>query len=400
MKSLMMRGRIGLLAAAGTVLLTFTAAQPSLAQDSTGVTDTTIKIGVPGPFSGNASSYSKSQLGIMAYYNHVNENGGIHGRKIEAIQSDTACDEAKGITAIRSLIYEHQVFLINGISCSGVGLAVRPVIEEAKVPLVVSQAVNQDISEPVSPYIFHAVPTSRDASVSIVEFLMSNPEIKEIAVVSHSNEWGAGYKNPQIEHLKTKFNIQPVLDLAMERGSTDATPQVLQIRQSDANAVILNLYEAETAIFLRDAEKYGLKIPAIGGYGTDLENTLKRTGSMEAVENYHVLHMFVGTLDSPKMQKWAEIIKKSYPNEELTAFSFVGLGSAVATVEALKAAGPDLTREAFIREMENLRNLETGILAGNVTFSPEDHQGAKISAVAGFVEGKPQLFAAWGKPLE
>lgn len=373
---------------------------PSIAADNTGVTETTIKIGIPGPFTGNASSYSKAQIGMHAYYNSVNAAGGVNGRKLEIVEADDACSEVKGISAIRDLIYEQKVFLINGVSCSGVGMAIKPIVIESKTPFVIAHAVNQTISAPVTPYIFHAVPTSYDAAVSIVDFVLSNPAHKKIAVVSHSNEWGQGYKNPELELMKKKYNITPLLDLAMERGSTDATPQVLQIRSSGADIAILNLYEAETAIFLRDAAKYGLKIPMMGGYATDLENTLKRAGSLDLVKNYYVLHMFVGTLDSAAMAKWGEIIKKYYPNESLTAFSFVGIGSAIATVEALKKAGRDLTREKFIAEMNKLRNFKTGILAGGLTFTPEDHQGAKVSAIAGFVDGKPTLFKSWGTRLE
>jgi branched-chain amino acid transport system substrate-binding protein len=381
------------------ILLAIGISGPASSADTTGVTDKTIKIGLPGPFTGNASSYSKSQIGMHAYFNSVNDAGGINGRKLEIVEVDDACSETKGIVAIKNLIYEQKVFLINGVSCSGVGVAIKPMVLEAKIPFVISQAVNQNISEPVTPYIFHGVPTSYDAGASIVDFLLSNPAIKKIALVSHSNEWGQSYKNPQLEHMKKKYSMMPILDLAMERGSTDATPQVLQIRSSGADAVIVNLYEAETAIFLRDAAKYGLKIPMMGGYATDLENTLKRVANIEPVKNYFVLHMFAGSLDSPIMAKWGNMIKKYYPNEELTGFSFVGIGSAIATVEAIKRAGQNLTRERFIEEMDNLRNFKTGILAGDVTFTPQDHQGVKTSAIAGFVDGKPTLFTSWGKRL-
>ena len=381
------------------VLLAIGISGPASSADMTGVTDNTIKIGLPGPFTGNASSYSKSQIGMHAYFNSVNDAGGINGRKLEIIEADDACSEAKGIVAIKNLIYEQKVFLINGVSCSGVGIAIKPMVLEAKIPFVISQAVNQNITEPVTPYIFHGVPTSYDAGASIVDFLLSNPAVKKIALVTHSNEWGQSYKNPELEYMKKKYNMTPVLDLAMERGSTDATPQILRIKSSGADAVIVNLYEAEAAIFLRDAAKYGLKIPMIGGYATDLENTLKRVASLEPVKNYFVLHMFSGSLDSPIMAKWGAMIKKYYPNEELTGFSFVGIGSAIATVEAIKRAGKDLTRERFIEEMEKLRNFKTGILAGDITFTPQDHQGAKTSAVAGFVDGKPTLFSSWGKRL-
>jgi branched-chain amino acid transport system substrate-binding protein len=372
----------------------------SIGADRTGVTDTTIKIGVPGPFSGDVSSYSKAEIGIHAYYNSVNDAGGINGRKLDIVEVDTACSEAKGISAIRDLVYNHKVFLINGVSCSGVGLAIKPIVIEAKIPFVVAHAVNQHISEPVSPYIFHAVQTSAAAAASMVDFLLSNPAHKKVAIVSHSNEWGQGYKTPQIRHMKTQHNLTPILDLAMERGSTNATPQVLTIRSSGADVVILNLYEAETVMFLRDAAKYGLRIPMMGGYSTDLENTLKRVASMDAVKHYYVLHMFVGTLGSPTMTAHGAMIKKYYPKETVTAFSFVGIGSAMATVEALRSAGRDLTREKFIDEMNNIRRFKTGLLASDVTFTPQDHQGVKTTAIAGFVDGKPTLFKSWGRLLE
>ena len=76
-------------------------ALPATAQDVPGVTEDSIKIGVMGPFSGNASSYSKALVGMMAYYDKVNADGGVHGRKLVAIPEDTACDPSKGLAAAK-----------------------------------------------------------------------------------------------------------------------------------------------------------------------------------------------------------------------------------------------------------------------------------------------------------
>lgn len=384
---------------AGLAIATMVVSPMTFAADTTGVTEDTIKIGVPGPFTGDASSYAAAEIGITAYYKWVNDQGGIHGRKIVPIQIDTACSEVAGIAAIKKLIHDNKVFLINGVSCSGVGLAVKPIVIQEKVPLVISQAVNQNISAPASPYIFHGVPTSADAARSIVDFAVSAPGELKLAIVSHSNEWGKGYRDPQVEYLKNEYDMEPMLDLAMERGSTFATPQVLKIRSSEANFVILNLYEVETAIFLQEARKYGLDIPMMGGYGTNLQDISERTANFEAVKNYCVLHQFVGLLGSPEMARWGEMIHEYYPDEELTAFSFTGIGSAIAVVEALKNAGRELTREKFIAEMDKLRNFRTDVLAGAVTFTPDDHQGVKQSAVACFVAGEPALLQSWGVAL-
>lgn len=380
------------LAAAAAIVV----ALPAVAADSTGVSKDTIKVGVPGPFSGNASSYSKAEVGLDAFYQYINDQGGIHGRKIEVIRADTGCNEAKGIAAAKKLVYEDKVFMIHGNSCSGVALAMKPTIVEAKIPWIVAHAVNQNIAQPVNPYIFHVVPSSYDAGVAMTKFALSRPTPPKIAIVSHSNEWAKGYREPAIDYLK-EHKLSPVLNLTMERGSTDATPQVLKIKNSDADFVFAILYEPETAVLLRDAKKYGLTVPILGGYGTDLENTLKRVGDAAAVKNYYVLHMFVDTLDSPALQKWGKIIHKYYPDEPLTAFSYVSIGSGIAAVEALKAAGPDLTREKFIAAMGKIRDFSTGVLASNVTFTPQSHEGARDSAVAGFVDGKPTVFKAWGK---
>ncbi|HIE20217.1 MAG TPA: branched-chain amino acid ABC transporter substrate-binding protein, partial [Rhodospirillales bacterium] len=66
-----------------------TTAGAVIAGETTGLTDTTIKVGVMGPFTGNASSYSKTQIGLMAYFKHINDQGGINGRKFDIIQEDT-----------------------------------------------------------------------------------------------------------------------------------------------------------------------------------------------------------------------------------------------------------------------------------------------------------------------
>lgn len=75
---------LGVVAALGLM------AGTAIADDTTGLTDTTIKVGVMGPFTGNASSYSKAQIGEMAYYKMINDQGGVNGRKFELIQEDTA----------------------------------------------------------------------------------------------------------------------------------------------------------------------------------------------------------------------------------------------------------------------------------------------------------------------
>ena len=369
------------------------------ADETTGLTDTTIKVGVMGPFTGNASSYSKTQIGLMAYFKHINDQGGINGRKFEIVQEDTACAPAKGIAAAKKLVHQDKVFYLHGNSCSGVAMAVKPTVAPTGIPWIIAHAVNPKITMPVNEKksIFHGVPAGPAYGSTMGKFVMSKPGVKRIAMVTHTNDWAKAYCDPAIEVIKASGG-EIIETLALERGQTDATAQVLKLKKAKPDFILGCLYEAETVIFLRDAKKYGVRIPVMGTAGTDLENTLERLGDPDAVKDYYVLHAFVDKVDGPKMKKWNDIILKYYPNETITGFSAVSMASGVAAVKALKAAGRDLTRSKFIAELDNIKGLKTGILACDITWSSTDRHGCKKSAVAGFIDGKPTVLSAWEKP--
>ena len=388
-KSMMAMAAFGVLTTAGAVI----------AGETTGLTDTAIKVGVMGPFSGNASSYSKTQIGLMAYFKHINDQGGINGRKFEIVQEDTACAPAKGIAAAKKLVHQDKVFYLHGNSCSGVAMAVKPTVAPTGIPWIIAHAVNPKITMPVNEKksIFHGVPAGPAYGSTMGKFVMSKPGVKRIAMVTHTNDWAKAYCDPAIEVIKASGG-EIIETLSLERGQTDATAQVLKLKKAKPDFILGCLYEAETVIFLRDAKKYGVRIPVMGTAGTDLENTLERLGDPDAVKDYYVLHAFVDKVDGPKMKKWNDIILKYYPNETITGFSAVSMASGVAAVNALKAAGRDLTRSKFIAELDNIKGLKTGILACDITWSSTDRHGCKKSAVAGFVDGKPTVLSAWKKP--
>ena len=366
--------------------------------ETEGLTDSAIKVGVMGPFTGNASSYSKTQIGLMAYFKHINDQGGIHGRKFEMIAEDTACAPAKGIAAAKKLVHQDKVFYLHGNSCSGVAMAVKPTVAPTGIPWIIAHAVNPKISMPVNEKksIYHGVPAGPAYGSTMGKFVMSKPNTKRIAMVTHTNDWAKAYCDPAIKVIKENGG-EIIEELALERGQTDATAQVLKLKKANPDFILGCLYEAETVIFLRDMKKYGVRIPVMGTAGTDLENTLERLGDPDAVKDYYVLHAFVDKVDGPKMKKWNDIILKYNPNETITGFSAVSMASGVAAVKALNAAGRDLTRSKFIAELDKISGLTTGILACDITWTSTDRHGCKKSAVAGFVDGQPTVLSAWGK---
>jgi branched-chain amino acid transport system substrate-binding protein len=365
------------------------------ADETTGLTKDTIKLGIFGPMTGAAALFGKGVFGVEAVYKSVNDAGGINGRKIEIVREDTACDPTRGLAAFKKLATQDQVFALNAGLCSNVVMAAKADIEKSGIPYMGLGAATPGVAVPLAANMFQPVATTDEVSRTLIDFAMSKPGAKKIAFVSHSDDWGKSNREPAIAYLKSKYGLDPVENLTMERGSTDATPQILKLRNSGADFVLMLMYPAEVAIFMRDAYKYGLRIPALAPQSISLEDTRTRVGSLEAVSNMAVYYPYSHPTDAPQMQKWTDLIHKYYPDERVEAFSFLGMSGALALVQALKDAGPDLTRSKLIAALDNLKNFDSGISATPISFSPTDHAGIKGGALITYKNGKAVVVKNW-----
>lgn len=372
----------------------FVISSGALAQDP-GLTKDSIKIGVFGPMTGSAALFGKGVFGVESVYKEINDNGGIHGRKIVLVRDDTACDPARGLAVFKKQVTQDEVFAINGGLCSNVMMAIKPEIEKSKVPFVVIGAASPKISDPVVANLFQPVATTDAIGRTLIDYAMSRPDTTKIAFVSHSDDWGKSNRDPAIGHLKAKYKLDPLLDLTMERSSTDATPQILRLKSSGAQFVVLMMYPAEVAIFLRDLHKYGVKIPVLAPQSISLEEARDRVGDPAAVQNLAVYYPYAQPLISAEMKKVGLLVNKYYPTERVESFTFLGMSGAYAMVKALQEAGPNLTREKLVAALDNIKGLNTGISSAPISFSPQDHAGIKGGTMATFKDGQIVVVKSW-----
>jgi branched-chain amino acid transport system substrate-binding protein len=374
------------------IFLTMVGLAPARAADRTGVAADAIKIGLFGPITGASSVAAKNVYGAAAIYKYVNDNGGINGRKFELVTEDDGCDPNKGIAAVKKLLYQDRVFLLHGAWCSSVALAIKPEIaKNPTVPYMVLGAVSTAISTPLLPNLFHPVATTQTAGEQMAEFALSKPGARKFAIVAHSDEWGTIYAKAAIDKLKER-GITPVIKVALERGATDATSQVLAIKQEAPDVVLAFLYPAELGIYLRTAYKLALKTTVVGSTAASVDDTDKMIGIPAALKDVYMAYPLAGGISSPEMSKFAKIFTKYYPSEALDTMAFYTMGGAMAIVEALKRLGPDVTREGLIAELDKLRDFNTGVQSGPMTFTPEDHRGIKSVKMIGLVKQREVLF--------
>jgi len=160
-----------------------------------------IKIGIIGPLTGNAGEYGqniKNALGMAL--EEINKTGGVKGRKLQLIYEDSACEPAKGVTAIQKLINVDEISIVIDMACSSVALAEAPIAETSKVLLMLSTASNYKIKD-AGEYIFRVFPSDAFQGKELAEFIISS-NYKKVAVIYINNDYGFGLQKVFSEEFK------------------------------------------------------------------------------------------------------------------------------------------------------------------------------------------------------
>ena len=346
------------------------------AADRTGVTKNSIKIGMFGPLSGANASFAKGYYGPIAIYKNINAHGGINGRKLELVIEDDACDPDKTIAAVKKLVEQDKVFMLHGGWCSTAVMKAKPEIAKyAKVPYMNIASASAAISDPLVRNIFQPAPTSKTIADTLVNFALTKPGAKRIALVTQPDEGPNSKIRAAAAKLK-ELGIEPVASITLEKGATDTTEQVKLLQSKAPDVILVSLYPTEIAALLRDSYKAGFKTTFVSTESSSFEETDKRIGIPEAMKDVYFFYPFTDLLTSRKLSKYAKIAAKYYPNEVLDMMTFQGMTGALAVAETLKRLGRNVTRPRFLKEIEKLKNFDSGIQTP-LTFSATQHAGSQ-----------------------
>ena len=380
-------------------------ALPAAADSTQGITATTITIGNLGPFSGPASVFTPLNYGPDAYLRYINAQGGVNGRKFVTVFADSSCNEAKGIAAAKKLIYEDKVFMIMGNPCSGVAMAIKPMLVQEGVPWMGASA-NPKISTPVSPGIFHVVYPGSISGRAMATFAMSKPGTTKVALAMHSDDWAHGYCDPAADYVKAHGG-EIVTTTTLEHGATDATAQALRIKASGAQMVLGCLYQPELIVLLRNLQKYQVDTVTVAALGADFDQVVAAFSNHDWLnQRFFQPYQFQAKIGTGPLKKFHDIFLKYLTKDELpkagepTNFYYFGVPIAIVAVEAFRRAGPNPTRESWEKAVESLKDFDTGVLADSDTFSATDHVGVhKMYAVGLDAQGQETIYRSWGVVL-
>jgi len=355
------------------------AGSPALA-DEPGISADSIKIGSFGALTGPGYLYGKLPMnGVEVVFDEVNAAGGVHGRKLQLVREDDRCDAAAAIAAIQKLVHQDQVFALIGGGCSNATFAAREAIETAKIPTLIFASVHDGITQPPAPNIYSTALTSTIESEAQVLFAQQQGA-KRIAMISMRDAWGRARYAPLMQIFKAK-GITLVADEELSPDANDATAQVLRLKAASADAVIIVLYPKPAAVYIRDAQKLGFKPLNIGQSGiADPAAFEEQVGVPGATANFRTISQVKYTPEDLAMDKWRKLVEAKFPGDRLSVYNLFGIGSAQVLIEALKRAGPDVTRAKLQTALASIKDFKTDVHPGPVTCSELDHRCHKSPA--------------------
>lgn len=345
-----------------------------------GVTDTEILIGAHGPLTGPAAYIGLgARSGLQLAVDEVNAKGGIHGRKLRVLFEDDAFSPTKALGAVKKLVEDNKVFMIFGASGSNPTLGTLDYLRDSKVPTYVSISSAPAVTRPFSKYIFRGatVEAARYGEL-FSEFLADYAKVKRLAIIAGSDELPKNEANETTRFLKNGYKIEPVVRLEYKVGDTDFTPQLLKIKDSNPDLIMLNGNLTEAVIIVRQARELGLKQPFFGS-GTMVDNALIAKGAAAAegfMGPWFAPH-FIDS-DHPHIVAFRDGWTKANPNAPVgrpNVFDFMAYGDMHVVAEGMRRAGRDLTRDSFSAALETLDKWQVSEAASPRTFTNWHHVG-------------------------
>lgn len=245
--------------------------------------------------------------GMLMAIDEINAKGGILGKKINTPVLDTQSDAGISRAQVQKVL-DNKPYVIFGPVFSGSVLVDMLLTQQAEIPEIVGGEAAA-ITQRGSGYIFRTSFGQQFSMPKIANYMRDGVKAKTVAVLWVNNDFGKGGRDSFVKEMAAR-NIKVVADVPTESGQTDFSADVVKIKGANADAIFVYVNEEESARFLREARKQGIKVPLIG------ETTLLGQKVIElAGEAANGVKGHVGlTVDAPipAIKEFAERFKKRY----------------------------------------------------------------------------------------
>ncbi|WP_017610439.1 ABC transporter substrate-binding protein [Nocardiopsis xinjiangensis] len=354
--------------------------------DTQGVTDDAVVIGTHQPLTGPASpGFRNVSTGARAVFDYINENGGIHGRRIDYQVQDDSFDPAQTMEATDALLEEHEIFAMLGGLGTPTHEAVIDDLNNQGVPdLFVSSGTLQWDQPSVYPYSYgFQVDYTRESKIQ-AQYLAENYSGDDVGLLYQNDDVGpsthAGMEQYLIDEIVAYESYDP--------GVPELAGQVSELESSGADVAVCSCMPSYLALAITEAASIGYEpqwvSPSWGGdvevitelIEENAEGTPAEEVPPEAFLDDLIITSFLpmaGQTDDPWIEFFQEI-HDEYNSGTLFADTTVyGMVQAVLFAQVLMEVGPDLGREELVRTLESQEWTGPGLVPFMAT--ENDHSG-------------------------
>jgi len=361
-----------------------------------GVTSTEIRLGSSLALTGHAGYLGTQTLrGAEAYIRSVNDNGGVHGRKIVIKAQDDSYDPPRCLANTQKFIIENDILALFCYVGTPTTVKVLPMVEEAKVPLIGMFTGANGLRQPFNRYVVNIRASYYQETGAAVRHMVEDLNIKKIAVFYQYDAYGFdGLIGTELA-LK-RYGLEPVARGSYIRGTENVTEGLDRIRKSGAEAVVMVGTYGACARFVQMAQKeqFNPLFYTVSFVGAEELARRLDSDSLDVLMSQVVPPPKVlGNPDDAAFQ-YVQLLHKYFPGETPSFVGLEGFLNARILVEGLKRAGKNLTREGLVDAIESIKNYELG--SGMViTYGPNDRQGLDEVYFTRMVQGRFIPFTDW-----
>jgi branched-chain amino acid transport system substrate-binding protein len=367
----------------------------------TGATDTEIKIGQTVPFSGPASAYATIGKAQAAYFNMINAQGGVNGRKINLIQYDDAYSPPKAVEQVRKLVESDEVLLTFQIIGTPSNAAVQKYLNAKKVPQLFAATGASKFTDPKNfPWTMGFNPNYFVEGRIYGQYILKQYPNARVGVLYQNDDLGRDYLNGIKAGLGDKAATMIVAEASYEMTDPTIDSQILKLKSAGADL----FFSASTPKFAAQAIKKNAElgwkpVHILDINATSVGATMQPAG-LEASKgvisvNYGKDPLDPTWKDDPGMKKYFDFMAKYYPDgDKNSIFNTYGYSTSQMLVHVLQQCGDDLTRENVMKQATSLKNVVIDLalpgIVGNTT--PSDYRVNKQLQMMKFNGERWELF--------
>jgi len=347
--------------------------------DTTGVTDTEIKLGTHYPLTGMAAPYGQIAYGMKAFFDYINAQGGIYGRKINFIIGDDLYNPPDTVEVVKRLVEQDKVFaMISGLG-EQTHAAVYKYLEEKGIPDMYLSTGLDKWTNPIARNRFGGNPDYVAEGTYLGQYIAENYPGVKLGLLLQSDELGQDGEKGLRNGLEGS-DVEITAVETYEAIASDLTAQAQRLKNDGVDVIAAWAMPVQGASLVKAAREtlnWDVPIVVSGILCSDIFIMLAGAENAEGLASF-TFGRQVYEPEIPGVQKYMKIWDKFHygVTGELTNFELYGMSIAEATVWDLEMAGKDLTRGSFLDAAESMCKVapSTGDGFGTWNTSPTDHK--------------------------